>query len=86
MRLALLSASTNCATPEQKMPAARTIEDTCKHYGWTRTFVYERLGARELIGLKAGRRTTITTESSERLFQSLPMARIRPPEASDRTV
>jgi hypothetical protein len=59
-------------------PVARTIEATGTHYAWTRTFIFERLATEELIALKAGRRTLITTESADRLFASLPRATYRP--------
>jgi hypothetical protein len=47
------------------------------HYGWTRTFIFQRLASGELEAVKAGRRTTITTDSAQRLFRSLPRARYR---------
>jgi hypothetical protein len=53
-------------------PAGRTVADTCAHYGWTRTFTYQALAAGLLKARKAGRRTIIDTESSDRLFNSLP--------------
>lgn len=59
------------------IPAARTIEGTGAHYGWTRTSIYNWLGEGKLNALKAGRRTLITTESAERLFHSLPRAQFR---------
>ncbi len=58
---------------------ARTIEDTCACYGWSRTFVYQRLQAGELVAIKAGRRTLVTSASSEALFASLPPASFRAP-------
>lgn len=58
-------------------PAARTLEATCGHYGWTRTFIYERLASGDLKAIKAGRRTTITTESADALFNRLPRATFR---------
>lgn len=61
-------------------PAARTIEGTCEHYGWTRTFVFGCLAAGDLEAVKAGRRTLVTTESSDRLFRGLPRASYRAPE------
>ena len=63
------------------MPAARTIEDTCQHYGWTRTFTYGKLAEQELLAVKAGRRTLITTESAERCFKKLPRATFTAPKA-----
>ncbi len=76
---------TTCGTPrtdhiariELDQPAARSIKSTMAHYGWTRTFVFERLAAGELQGVKAGRRTTITSASAQRLFERLPRARYR---------
>ena len=59
------------------VPMARSVEATMAHYGWTRTFVFERLAAGELQGVKAGRRTTITSASAQRLFERLPRARYR---------
>ncbi|GEM_PF-1561028 len=56
-------------------PIARPIEGTMAHYGWTRTFIFQRLAAGDLEAVKAGRRTTITTESAQRLYRSLPRAR-----------
>jgi hypothetical protein len=73
--LVLTSAST--AT---KAPVARTIEATCDHYGWSRTYVFERLSYDDLVGVKAGRRTLITSESADRHFASLPRATYRPPQ------
>jgi hypothetical protein len=58
-------------------PAGRTIDATCKHYGWTRTWTFGRLADGKLEARKAGRRTIITTESSDRLFASLPRATYR---------
>jgi hypothetical protein len=60
-------------------PAARTIEATCAHFSWTRTFVFGRLAAGELAAVKAGRRTLVTTESADRLFRNLPRATYRAP-------
>jgi hypothetical protein len=60
-------------------PAARTIEGTCEHYGWTRTYVFSELARGRLIAVKAGRRTLVTTESAEQLFASLPRAVYRAP-------
>lgn len=62
---------------ENSRPAARTIEATCSHYGWTRTFVYARLAAGDLVAIKAGRRTTVTTASADHLFASLPRGAYR---------
>jgi len=62
---------------EIPLPAGRTVDATEAHYGWTRSFIYERLGAGDLEGVKAGRRTIITTESADRLFRGLPRARYR---------
>ena len=53
-------------------PAARTVEDACAHYGWTRTFVYQQLGMGVLKACKAGRRTLLFTEPCERLLADLP--------------
>jgi hypothetical protein len=58
-------------------PAARTISDTCKHYGWTRSFVFLKLATGDLAARKAGRRTLITSKSAERLFGTLPPATYR---------
>ncbi len=63
-------------------PVARTIPDTCEHYGWTRTFVYNALAAGKLTARKAGRRTLINSESSDELYQSLPVAEFRPSQAA----
>lgn len=71
------TAATICAHQNLEQPAGRTIEATCAHYGWTRTFVFERLGNGDLDGLKAGRRTVIITESADRLFRKLPRAGYR---------
>ncbi len=60
-------------------PLARTIEATVAHYGWTRTFIYLKLATGELDAIKAGRRTTIITDSAEQLFSSLPKATFRCP-------
>ena len=64
--------------PARRAPVARTIPDTCEHYGWTRTFVYNALSAGKLKARKAGRRTLIDSESSDELHQSLPAAEFRP--------
>lgn len=58
-------------------PVARTIRATCDHYGWNRTFIYKKLGSGELIAKKAGKRTLIVTESSDRLFEALPAQNYR---------
>ena len=55
-------------------PVARTIPDTCQHYGWTRSFLYLQLAAGKLHAVKAGRRTLITTESADEFFNGLPRA------------
>jgi hypothetical protein len=55
-------------------PIARTIPDTCSHYGWTRSFTYTQLAAGKLRAVKAGRRTLVTTESADQLYQNLPVA------------
>lgn len=60
-------------------PAARTLESTAAHYGWTRTFIFGRLACGDLEARKAGRRTLVTTESAERLFANLPRASYRAP-------
>ncbi len=58
-------------------PVGRTVEATQTHYGWSRTFIYERLGMGDLHAIKAGRRTIITAESADQLFRSLPRATYR---------
>jgi len=63
--------------PQGPSPAGRTVGATEAHYGWTRTFIYERLGAGDLEAVKAGRRTIITVESADRLFRTLPRATYR---------
>ena len=60
-----------------EQPAGRTIEATCAHYAWTRTFVFEHLGNGDLEAIKAGRRTVVITESADRLFRNLPRAGYR---------
>lgn len=60
-------------------PAARSITATMTHYGWTRTCVFQRLAAGDPDAVKAGRRTTITTISAQRLFESLPRGRYGAP-------
>jgi hypothetical protein len=67
------------ASVSMTAPVARTIEATCDHYGWSRTYVFERLAREDLVGVKAGRRTLITRESADRFFASLPRATYRPP-------
>ena len=62
-------------------PVARTVKRTCEHYDWTRTFAYGALAKGDLIAVKAGRRTLITSESADRLFASLPQAVYRAPPA-----
>ena len=64
-------------------PAGRTIEATCAHYGWTRTFVFDHLAKGVLEGVKAGRRTIVTTESADRAFRDLPRANYRKPAQRD---
>ena len=66
-------------TPHNPVPVARTISDTSKAYGWTRTFIYERLGIGDLQAVKAGRRTLILTATADALFCKLPPAAIRAP-------
>jgi hypothetical protein len=68
--------------PGHETPVARTIEATCQHYGWTRTFVYDQLAMQKLEARKAGRRTLVTTESAERLFRNLPRAQFTAPKAA----
>jgi hypothetical protein len=68
--------------PPHQAPVARTIEATCEHYGWTRTFVYGQLAIQKLEARKAGRRTLITTESAEQLFRSLPRAQFSAKKAA----
>jgi hypothetical protein len=55
-------------------PIARTVPDTCAYYGWTRSFTYLQLAAGKLRAVKAGRRTLVTTESADELYQNLPAA------------
>ena len=59
-------------TQPTPLPIARTIEATCSHFGWTRTYVYDKLASGELLAVKAGRRTLVTTASADGLFASLP--------------
>ncbi len=70
-------ASSASSVPGNEPPVARPIEATMAHYGWTRTFIFDRLAKGKLEGVKAGRRTTITSVSAERLFQSLPRGKYR---------
>lgn len=72
----------NAADQSRWPPAARTIEATAAHYGWTRTFIFARLAGGDLEALKAGRRTLVTTESADRLFRSLPRARYGAPRTA----
>lgn len=67
---------------QREAPAARTIEATCAHYGWTRTFVFAKLATGDLEAVKAGRRTLPTTASADRLFNNLPRATYRAPKAA----
>jgi hypothetical protein len=77
--------SENCgiaSRDRQSAPVARTIPDTCEHYGWTRSFVYLQLAAGKLRAVKAGRRTLVTTDSSEELYQNLPVAKFAASKAA----
>jgi hypothetical protein len=65
-------------------PAARTIDGTCVHYGWTRSFVFKNLATGDLKARKAGRRTLITTESADQLFENLPAAQYTTTAAAPR--
>ncbi len=69
-------------TAENTGPVARTLEGTCEHYGWTRTYVFGELANGNLVAVKAGRRTLVTTESADRLFAALPRAAYRAPKAA----
>jgi hypothetical protein len=60
-------------------PIARSIKGIVAHYGWTRTFIFQRLASGHLEAVKAGRRTLVTTESADRLYGTLPGARYRRP-------
>ncbi len=60
-------------------PVARSIDDTAATYGWTRSFIYERLQSGELQARKAGRRTLVVVATCDRLFESLPAAKFRAP-------
>lgn len=64
------------ATPA---PAARTVERTMAHYGWSRSYVFKHLQEGVLEAKKAGRRTLVTAESAERLYASLPRQIYRAP-------
>lgn len=68
-----------CAAPT---PAARTVEATMQHYGWSRSYVFKHLQEGNLEAKKAGRRTLVTAESANRLYASLPTQTYRAPKAA----
>jgi len=60
-------------------PVARTVEQTCAHYGWSRSYVFRGLQDGTLEARKCGRRTLISVESADRLYASLPRQTYRAP-------
>ena len=48
-----------------EQPAARTIEDTIRYYGWTRSVIFMHVARGDLESVMAGRRITITTASAD---------------------
>jgi hypothetical protein len=67
------------ATPMTSMvePLAVPVREGCRISGLSRTELYRRAGAGELIMLKAGQRTLVKLASLKRLVASLPRATIR---------
>lgn len=63
-------------------PAARTVEQTMAHYGWSRSYVFKHLQEESLEAKKAGRRTLVTAESANRHYASLPRQAYRAPKAA----
>jgi hypothetical protein len=80
MKSALTTTITMPAATLTMASVGMTIKLACVKYGWTRSFIYTRLAMGDLVGMKAGRRTPITTESADRLFASLPRATFRLPQ------
>lgn len=60
-------------------PVARTVEQTCAHYGWSRSYLFRALREGTLEARKAGRLTLISTESADRLYAGLPRQTYRAP-------
>jgi hypothetical protein len=66
----------------EPIPRFATIPHWCVISGMSRTATYLALGRRNLVAVKAARRTLIDVDSGLAWLRSLPTAKIRPPKAA----
>jgi excisionase family DNA binding protein len=54
-----------------------TIEQACEYSGIGRSFLYQRIGAKQIKAVKAGKRIFVVRESLDKWIDNLPEANIK---------